>query len=125
MRLVTASIAAALAAVVAPLAFAAPVHITDVQFITANQCLGLMSSKSLGTTDAAAMQRFIHDQSYGRDPGVYDRADQVRDNAESDANRGGTDHRARLVAERDGVCRDLLGGATSTASSGGPTRTLQ
>ena len=50
---------------------------------------------------------------------------QVRDNAESDANRGGTDHRARLVAERDGVCRDLLGGATSTASSGGPTRTLQ
>jgi hypothetical protein len=125
MRLVTASIAAALAAVVAPLAVAAPVHINDIQFITANQCLGLMSSKALGTTDAAAMKHFIHDQSYGRDGSVYDRADQARDDAESDANRGGTDHRARLIAERDGVCHDLLRGATSTAAADGPTRTLR
>lgn len=125
MRLVTASLAAALAAAIAPLAFAAPeARVSDVQFIEANRCLGLMSSKALGAGDPSALRRFIKAQSWGRDGFVYDRADQARDDATREANRGGADRHARLTAELGGVCKTYVAD-TSTASVGAPARSLQ
>jgi hypothetical protein len=125
MRLITASLAAACAATLAPLATAAPTRITDVDFIAANHCLGLESSRQLGTPEAAAaLKQFVKAQSWGRDPFIYDRADQARDDALSDAGRGGIDRKARLVAERDGVCQTFLA-ETNTAAASAPARNLQ
>jgi len=132
MRLVTATLAAACVASIAPLALAAPVspgresldRVSDVQFIEANRCLGLMSSKALGGPDTSALQRFIKAQSWGRDGYVYDRADQARDDATREAGRGGADRRAKLTAEVDGVCQTYLAD-TSTASAARPAHSLQ
>ncbi|HUO12466.1 MAG TPA: hypothetical protein VMU37_06885 [Caulobacteraceae bacterium] len=124
MRLITVSLATLCAAAFAPLATAAPAHVTDVAFIAANRCLGLESSKQLGSPDAAAaLQRFVNAQSWGREGAVYDRADEARDDAIAEAGRGGTDHRARLVAERDGVCQSFL--STTSAAAAAPARSLQ
>jgi hypothetical protein len=123
MRLVTASLAAVAALAAALPALAAPARITDVQFIEANRCLGLMSSKALASPEAASLSRFIKDQSYGRDGYVYDRADQVRDQAESAANHASPDYRTRLTAERDGVCQNFLGGTSTATGGGGPSGT--
>lgn len=92
-----------------------PTHLTDVQFVEANRCLGLMTSKALGTPDAGAMAQLVKAQTGGRIGYVYDRADQARDDAQRQANHAGPDN-SRLVAERDGVCRSLIGSGSSEAS---------
>lgn len=107
---------AALIALAAAPAFAAPTnHLSDVQYIQANRCLGLMTSKTLATPDATAMSQLIKSQTGGRVEFIYDRADQARDDAQRQANHAGPDS-ASLVAERDGVCRALIGTGTSEAS---------
>lgn len=92
-----------------------PTHLSDVQFVEANRCLGLMTSKALGTPDASAMSQLVKSQTGGRLGYVYDRADQARDDAQREANRGGSQS-PRLVAERDGVCHGFIGSGTSEAS---------
>ncbi len=92
-----------------------PTHLTDVQFVEANRCLGLMTSKALGTPDASAMAQLVKSQTGGRIGYVYDRADQARDDAQREANRGGSQG-PRLVAERDGVCHSFIGSGSSEAS---------
>ena len=92
-----------------------PTHLTDVQFVEANRCLGLMTSKALGTPDAGAMAQLVKAQTGGRIGYIYDRADQARDDAQRQANHAGPDN-SRLVAERDGVCRSLIGSGSSEAS---------
>ena len=92
-----------------------PAHLSDVQFVEANRCLGLMTSKALGSPDATAMAQFVKSQNGGRMGYVYDRADQARDDAQREANRGGSQG-PRLVAERDGVCRSFIGSGASEAS---------
>jgi hypothetical protein len=124
MRLVTTALAAACVAAIAPLAFAAPERVSDVQFIEANRCLGLMSSKTLGGTDTTALQRFIKSQSWGRDSYIYDQADQAKDDATREASRGGADRHAKLTAEVGGVCQTYVRD-TSTASAASPAHSLQ
>jgi hypothetical protein len=68
MRFITSTVLAAVACASAAAAFAEPAHLTDVQFVAANRCLGLMSSKTLGTPDAAALSRFLDVESTGRVP---------------------------------------------------------
>ncbi|HEY3796859.1 MAG TPA: hypothetical protein VGL58_00770 [Caulobacteraceae bacterium] len=123
MRLVTVAIAATVLAGGAVSAFAAPnAHITDVQFIAANRCLGILSSKHLGTPDAATMKAFIKAQSYDRDPTVYDRADDARYDGLREAGRGGAEGDTALTQERDGLCHSFIA-SSSTANAGGPTAT--
>src|SRR5579863_4002876 len=98
MRLATA-LAAVASVGLAASAFAAPARLSDVQFIAANRCLGLMSSKSLGAPDAAALKRMIDGQVGGRDPYIADKADEARQDALREANRAGETEHARLVAE--------------------------
>ena len=102
-------------------AVAAPAQLSDAQFITANRCLGLMSSKALGTADAAALKKLIDAQTSGRDSWIYDKADEARQDALRQASRGGADEHAKLMAERDGVCRAFLAG-TTTAAQPAPSR---
>ncbi|MFI4974879.1 MAG: hypothetical protein ACHP84_10105 [Caulobacterales bacterium] len=108
--------AAVLSATAAGVAFAAPSRLTDVEFLQANRCLGLMSSKSLGEADVAAVKALVGDQSRGRIGYILDRGDQMREDAARQAGRAGPDLRAHLIAERDGVCRTL--GQSTTASGG-------
>jgi hypothetical protein len=122
MRLATAVMAAAALAATAASAVAAPARIGDSQFLAANRCLGLMTSHALGTPDAAAMRQFVKDQSWGRVGLIYDQADQARDDARRAADRGDTDARVRLTAERDGVCHSFLAAQTTTSSAHGDSR---
>ena len=116
MRTTTvAALIAAVCAAAAPALADQPNHLSDAQFLQANRCLGLMTSKTLGTPDAAAMQQLIKSQVGGRMAFIYDRADQARDDAQRQANRSATDN-SSLVAERDGVCRALIGSGTSEAA---------
>jgi hypothetical protein len=117
---VAALIAAASAAawVAVPALADQPSHLSDSQFVEANRCLGLMTSKTLSTPDAAAMQQLVKSQVGGRMAFIYDRADQARDDAQRQANHAAADN-STLVAERDGVCRSLIGSGSSEASGKG------
>ena len=114
MRLST-GLAAVAGLSLAAVAVAAPVQLSDTQFIAANRCLGLMSSKALGTPDAAAMKQLIDSQTSGRDQFIYEKADEARQDAARQAGGGSEDLHARLTAERDGLCRSLLGHTTAAA----------
>ena len=92
-----------------------PSHLSDAQFVEANRCLGLMTSKTMGSPDATAMQQLVKSQVSGRMSFIYDKADQARDEAQRQANHAAADN-SSLVAERDGVCRTLIGSGTSEAA---------
>jgi hypothetical protein len=116
MRFITSAAFAVVACASAATAFAQPAHLSDAQFIAANRCLGLMSSKTLGTPDAAALAKFL-DNDFGRMPLAYDEANEARDDARRQANRSNADTNARLIAERDGVCRQFVGAAFTAAAA--------
>lgn len=103
-------------------AIAAPAgqHMTDVQFLQLNRCAGLMSSEQLGGGDSKRVDAVIREQARGRDSYIMQRADQLRDDAARIARKASGDHRAKLVAERDGVCLSLAPSATTTAVAHGP-----
>lgn len=122
MRLATPIAAGLVLAAAATTVTAAPTRLNDVQFIAANRCLGLMTSKALGTSDAASIRQVVKEQSWGREAYVYDKADEARDEAQSDAGRGGADLRARLTAERDGLCHSFLDTARTAGAPGASHR---
>jgi hypothetical protein len=120
MRILTIAATAAVVCATAATAFAAPARLSDVQYIAANRCLGLMSSKALGTPDAATLAAYLRIQGNGREGFVWDRADQARDEGRSDAGHGGAATIARLTAERDGLCHDFVAAAQVTADTARP-----
>ena len=122
MRAFTTAAVVAAGCLAAAQAFAAPTHLNDVQYIEANRCVGLMSSKALGSADVAAMKQVVKTSTGGRLGYVYDKADQARDDAQREADRSGSAD-ARLVAERDGVCHSLL--EASSGGGGSPAATLR
>jgi hypothetical protein len=115
MRFVTATLVIAAACASAAVAVAAPVRLSDVQFIAANRCLGIESTQQFATPDTDALRKLVKDQNWGRDGFIYDKADQARDDGQRDASRSGAENNVRLAAERDGVCRALV--STTTAST--------
>jgi hypothetical protein len=122
MRTFTAILAVAAACAGAAVAGDAPVRLTDVQFIAANRCLGLESSKTFNSPDAEALRQLVKGQEGGRAPYISDRADQARDDGQREANLSGAAKDTRLAAERDGVCRQLA--TLTTASTGGGAHTM-
>ncbi|HEY1750659.1 MAG TPA: hypothetical protein VGG29_05315 [Caulobacteraceae bacterium] len=116
MRLAKVILAAAAASMCAATALAQPARLSDVQFVEASRCLGLMSSKALGTGDAAALAQYLKLQNAGRIGYVYDRADQARSQGKSDGDRSNAASNTHLVAERDGVCRSFVGGSGTGSS---------
>jgi hypothetical protein len=118
MRFVTAAITIAAACASAAVASAAPARISDVQFIAANRCLGIESTKNLASPDVDALRQLVKSQDWGREAFVYDKADQAREDGQREASRNGAESNVRLTSERDGLCRSLLSTTTAAATSG-------
>ncbi len=97
---------------------AAPARFTDLQFLRAARCEALITSPALGGGDGTAIKAVLKAQRQGRVDYIYDRADQTRDDAARQARHAGPDQKASLIAERDTVCRDLIGGMTARTTSG-------
>ena len=122
MRFVTASLTLAAAFASAAVAVAAPARLSDVEFIAANRCLGLESTKAFASPDADSLRQLVKSQEWGRNQFIYDKADQARDDGARDASRSGAEASARVASERDGVCRSLA--STTTASTPSATHNM-
>ena len=119
MRFVTATITLAAACASAAVAVAGPApRLSDVQFIAANRCLGIETSKTFASPDADALRQLIKREDWGRTSFVYDKADQARDDGARDASRSGAENNIRLTSERDGVCRAFASTTTAAAPGG-------
>ena len=118
MTLIKGLIITAALAGVATSAIGAPKRLSDVQFIAASRCLGLMTSSALGASDdAAALKAYLSEQSRAREVIASDRADEARDLAKSEADRAGGQRKSALIPERDGACQVYL--APTTEAGGG------
>jgi len=106
------------AAIVAPAlaAHAATPRLTDVQYIAASRCIGLMESKALGPVDDYALKARLRDEGAGRVSSVWDMADQARNEAASAASRASGYDKARLISERDSVFVALMPPTQTTAA---------
>ena len=109
MRIATAFIAAAMAASAAVPAFAQSGRVSDVEFLQAARCHGLVASEALGAMDTASIEAFMAAQSKGRNNYIADKADQVTTDAKRAAKRAGSERKASLIAERDGACARFAG----------------
>jgi hypothetical protein len=105
MRLVTGIVILAAAAAATTSASAQGSRLTDVEFIKASRCAGLMSAETLGAADGAAFNALVKAQSRGREQFVLDRADSARKAALKAAARANEGGKTSLIAERDGVCK--------------------
>jgi hypothetical protein len=101
--------ALAIAALAAGAASAKPEHLSDAQYLEAARCVGLASSRNLGSSDGGALKAWLQAQSTGRMSFTLDRADQVQDDARREADRAGDMTKPRLQAELSGVCTTLRG----------------
>jgi hypothetical protein len=93
--------------------FAAEPAWSDSQFLGANRCLGLAQSKDLGLVDTTALAAKIKEEGRGRIGYVRDRADEMRSAALRDGRTRSESVKARLLAERAGVCGAYLGAAVA------------
>jgi hypothetical protein len=110
MRILAFTAIAALAVSSVAPAFAS-VRVSDGELVRASRCLGLAKAASLGASDATALQSFVKTQARGRDPLVQERVDDAERAAKSEAGKAKDDAKASLIAERDGACKTLVGGA--------------
>ena len=103
-------------------ALAAPAHLTDVQFMTASRCAALIASPALGGGDVSGINALLKDQERGRMQYIADKADQLRSDAERESRHADAAHKAKLIAERDGVCQTFNSSGVNSASVGGATQ---
>ncbi len=99
---------AALSALVATSASAAPSHLTDAAYLQAARCVGLASSKSMGA-DPKAMEAWLQAQSTGRPAFILDKGDEMQQQAKRQADRADDLVKPRLQAELAGECATLKG----------------
>ena len=97
-------------------ALAAPAHLSDTQYLSAVRCRALIASPALGKGDTSAVDAMLKAEGGARNPALFDRAEQVHDDATRAANRAGPDERGRLIAERSGVCQAFGDSGTTTAA---------
>ena len=125
MRHLTTILIAVAASASAVAASAAPQRLSDVQYVEASRCVGLMSSASLGPPEGADLRAYVERQGWTREPAAEDAAEQARDDARSAAARASGYTRTQLLAERNGVCRSFTAATTAAAASPSPARALQ
>lgn len=89
-------------------ASAASARMTDREFLQANRCRGLAGSTQLGAVDTTVIDGKIREESHARDLYIMERAEAVRQDAERDARHASDTLKARLIAERNGVCASYL-----------------
>jgi hypothetical protein len=115
MRIVNVALAASAVAAIAVSAVAAPARLSDADYIAANRCLGLMTSTGFASPDAKALGAYVRDQGLSRIAYVWDKGNQVRDDAKREGNASTPQTDPGLLAERDGVCHTFVAYATTTA----------
>ncbi|HVN01827.1 MAG TPA: hypothetical protein VMT68_16625 [Caulobacteraceae bacterium] len=122
MRFYTAAFTVAAFCAAAATAVAAPARLSDAQYIALNRCLGIESSKSLGTAHEAAFRQLVKTQDWARQSYIEEKADEARQTAADESANSSAALNAKLVAERDGVCRSFL--ETTTASTPAPSHAM-
>lgn len=110
MRILAYTAVAALVVSTAAPAFAS-VRVSDGELVRASRCLGLAKAANLGASDATALQAFVKTQNRGREPLIQERVEDAERTAKSKASKAKDDAKAALIAERDGACKTLVGGA--------------
>ena len=94
-------------ALVATAASAQPGRLSDVAYMQAARCAGLASSATLGSADAGSLKALVQSQSWGREPYVLDKADEMQSKAKREADHADDYAKARLSAELNGMCATL------------------
>ena len=97
------------------LAAAASERWTDGQFLQANRCLALAQSSALGELPTGDLGAQIKSQASGRSSIITDRGVSLRAEAARQGRTKDDERKAKLLAERDGVCKAYL--TTQVAAS--------
>jgi hypothetical protein len=113
-------VVAALAA--STVAVAQPAQISDTQYLAVARCRALIASPALGKQDTSAIDSVLKAQGRARVSEVIDRADEVQSDASRAARRAEGEQKAKLVAERDGVCQVFASGADGQVMRSGAGR---
>ncbi len=106
-KLVTAFVAVATLSAAAPV-FAADAAWSDGEFLRAHRCLGLAQSTDLGVVDTAALKAQIKAEGRSRSSYVLGRAEAARVAGVQDGHTRSEAVKAKLLAERDSVCKTYL-----------------
>ena len=77
----------------------------DTTFLHASRCAGLLQSAKLGPPDGEAIKAYLKAQRRGRNPAVLDMGEKKQRDAGFEAGRADADQKAKLLAEREGVCK--------------------
>ena len=87
----------------------ASARMTDQDFIQANRCAALIAAAELqgGPQDTAAIETKIRAERYQHPGFVEDMGNRARQTAQRESRHASDTLKARLIAERDGVCRAL------------------
>jgi hypothetical protein len=107
-------VAAAVASTAAP-ALAASDRWTDGQYLQANRCLALAQSAALGEVPVGDLVAQIKSQGFGRGSSITDRGVSLQAEAARQGKTKDGERKAKLLAERDGVCKAFL--VTQVAAS--------
>ena len=105
----------------ASVAVAGPSRMSDTQFLKLNRCAALVASDSLGGGDRHLADTALKSQWSGRDPYISERGAEIQSSTTDAAKRAKGEERARLIAERDGVCQRLAPNSATTTMAHGPT----
>lgn len=106
-KLVLSTLAATIMATAAAPAFASD-RWTDGQYLQANRCLALAQSATLGELPAGDLAAQIKSQSFGRGSSITDRGVSLQAEAARQGKTKDSERKAKLLAERDGVCKTFL-----------------
>lgn len=109
MRIPTAIIIFAAAAAASTGAFAQTTRLSDVEYIKASRCAGLMGAEALGGGDVASFDALLKAQRRARESFILERAANARKDAMRAAAKAENGAKAGLIAERDGICKTFLG----------------
>jgi len=109
MRTLTGLLILAAAATVGATAASAQPKVSDSQYLQASRCAGLAASANFGGGDATGLNGWLKSNAEGRPTFVTDRADQMRKNAQVQANRAKGLEKQQLSSELDGACATFRG----------------
>lgn len=93
----------------------AATNISNFQFLEAARCRGLAASEGLGKVDTAAIDAFLREQGESREGVVRASASKKISGAQREADQAQGDKKAKLLAERDGVCAAWIAGGPAAA----------
>ncbi|HJV42938.1 hypothetical protein [Caulobacter sp.] len=106
-KIIVSTLATIIAASAAP-AFAGEARWTDGQYLQANRCLALAQSAALGELPTGDLAAQIKSQEFGRGSAITDRGVSLRAEATRQGKTKDEIRKAKLLAERDGVCKVYL-----------------